>query len=115
MDPCIPASMCQPPSIAWSALILWTITLYGVLAILSVFVAVVQHVEATGAGARIARLFFFADLASAAAAPLLIYGVLGAPTLAFIATGVQIAMAIVARAAARRLPGPELPRARALR
>ena len=115
MDPCIPASMCEAPSIGWSALILWTITVYGVLAILSVFVAVVQHVEATGTGARIARVLFFADLATAAAAPLLVFGVMHAPTLAIIATGGQVAMAIVARAAARRRPGPGLPRARALR
>lgn len=115
MDPCIPASMCEPPSIGWSALILWTITIYGVLAILSVFVAVVQHVEATGMGARIARILFFADLATAAAAPFLILGVMHAPTLAIIATGGQIATAITARAAARLRPGPGLPRARALR
>ena len=115
MDPCIPASMCEAPSIAWSALILWTITVYGVLAILSVFVAVVQQVEATAAGARIARILLVADLGLAALGPLLVFWVMDAPTLALIATGGMTAMAVLAGAAARRRPGPGLPRARALR
>jgi hypothetical protein len=99
----------------WSALILWTITVYGVLAILSVFVTVVQRMDPTRTGARIARTLFVADLVSAAVAPVLILGILGAPTLALIATGGQVSLAVLVRHAAQRRPGPGLPRARALR
>ena len=104
--------VCPPASIGWSALILWTITLYGVLGILSVFTACVQWRDPTGTGARIARLLALLDLAAAAAAPLLVFLVLGAPRLAGGLVLVHLALAATLRAASRRERAPTLPDAR---
>jgi hypothetical protein len=104
--------VCPPPSIGWSALILWAITIYGVLGILSVFAACVQWRDPSRTGARIARLLSLADLASAALAPLVVFAMLGAPRAAASLALVQLALAALCGAAARRGKAPSLPPAR---
>lgn len=115
MDTCGTEMVCPPPTIGWSALILWTITVYGVLGILSVFTVCVHWREPTRTGARILRILFAGDLAAAAAAPLLVYLVLGAPRAAVLLMATQLILAALCRAAARRDIPTELPSARALR
>ena len=104
--------VCPPPSIAWSALILWTITLYGVLGILSIFAASVHLHSPTGAGRRIVKILSLCDLGAAALAPVVIYWILGAKVTAVV---VMIALLILAgycRLAGRRAPRSHLPDAR---
>lgn len=107
--------MCAPASIGWSALILWTITVYGVLAILSVFTACVHRSQPTAPGARILRILSLLDLGTAALAPLHIYGILHAPNLAILATVLMLSLAALCRQAARRPIPAEVPRARVVR
>ncbi len=114
MDPCAGEMVCPPPSIGWSALILWTITVYGVLGILSVFTACVHWREPTRTGARILAILTFLDLAIAAAAPLVVYLVMGAPRAAVLMTAIWLAFAALCRVASRR-PVSELPPARLVR
>ena len=106
--------VCPPPSIGWSALILWTITVYGVLGILSVFATCVHWREPTRTGARVLTILTLLDLATAAAAPLVLYLVMGAPRAAALVTGTWLVLAALCRSAARR-PITELPPARVVR
>ncbi|HLU64825.1 MAG TPA: hypothetical protein VKZ63_01030 [Kofleriaceae bacterium] len=115
MDPCVGEMMCPPPSIGWSALILWTITLYGVLGILSIFTACVQWRDPSQTGSRIARVLALLDLGGAAAAPILLMVVLGAPRAAIGVIAAQLALAALCHGAARRRAEAELPRARLVR
>jgi hypothetical protein len=114
MDPCGTEMVCPPPTIGWSALILWTITVYGVLGILSVFTACVHWREPTRTGARILTVLTALDLATAAAGPLVVYLVMGAPRAALLVTVVWLGFAALCRIAARR-PISELPSARLVR
>ena len=114
MDPCGTEMVCPPPDIGWSALILWTITVYGVLGILSVFASCVHWREPTRTGARILGVLTLLDLATAAAAPLLLYLVMGAPRAAALVTATWLGFAALCRAAARR-PIAGLPMARVVR
>ena len=114
MEPCPGEMVCPPPSIGWSALLLWTITIYGVLTILSLFTAIVHWREPTPTSARILRVLSIFDLGAAAAAPLLILLALDAPRAATVAVCVHLGLAALCRAAARRT-AEVLPTARALR
>jgi hypothetical protein len=114
MDPCPGEMVCPPPTIGWSALLLWTITIYGVLSFLSLFTVIVHWREPTATGARILRLLSMFDLGAAAAAPLIILLALDAPRAATVAVCVHLALAALCRAAARRTVD-QLPTARALR
>lgn len=107
--------VCPPPNIGWSALLLWTITVYGVLAILSVFVTTVQWREPSATGSRILRLLSLMDLGAAAVAPLVILFVLGAPRATTAAVVMLLTLAALCRGASRWTARAELPRARALR
>lgn len=105
-----------PPSIAWSALILWTITIYGVLGILSLFAAAVHWREPTATGARILRILATLDLVAAAVSPALILVALDAPRMAAVAFPAALALSVLCRAAAGRPhPSSGLPRARLVR
>lgn len=115
MDPCSGEMMCPPPSIGWSALLLWTITVYGVLTILSLFVTAVHWREPTATGSRILRVLSIFDLAAAGVAPLLILIALDAPRGAAVAVVGLLGLAGLCRVAARRRTAPTLPAARALR
>jgi len=106
--------VCPPPNIGWSALILWTITVYGVLGILSVFTACVHWREPTRTGARILSILTVLDLAIAGAAPLVVYLVMDAPRAAVLVTTCWLAFAALCRVASRR-PLTELPPARVVR
>ena len=114
MDVCAGEMVCPPPDIGWSALILWTITVYGVLGILSLFATCVHWREPTRTGARILTILTLLDLAVAAAAPLVVYLVMGAPRAAVLVTAVWLGFAGLCRVAARR-PITELPPARVIR
>jgi hypothetical protein len=115
MDPCGGEMVCPAPNIGWSALLLWTITVYGVLAILSLFVSAVHVREPSPTGARILRLLSVFDLAAAGIAPLVILFGLGAPRAAAVAVVGQLGLAALCRAAARRTTAARLPRARLVR
>ena len=115
MDPCGGEMVCPPPDIGWSALLLWTITVYGVLTIVSLFVASVHWREPTATGARILRRLSVLDLGVAGAAPLVIGLALGAPRAASVAVFAELALAALCRAASRRALASDLPRARVLR
>jgi hypothetical protein len=115
MDPCHGEMVCPPPNIGWSALLLWTITVYGVLTILSLFVTAVHWREPTATGSRILRLLSIFDLAAAGIAPLLILVALGAPRAAAVAVAGQLGLVALCRGAARRRSRSTLPQARALR
>ena len=106
--------VCPPPTIGWSALILWTITVYGVLGILSVFTACVHWREPSRTGARILSILTALDLATAAVAPLLLYLVMGAPRAAAMVTALWLGFAALCRVASRR-PLSGLPPARVVR
>jgi hypothetical protein len=107
--------VCPPPNIGWSALLLWTITVYGVLGILSLFVTTVQWREPSATGSRILRLLSLLDLGAAAMAPLVILLALEAPRAASAAVLVLLGLAAMCRGASRWTARGELPRARALR
>jgi hypothetical protein len=115
MDACGTEMVCPPPTIGWSALILWTITVYGVLGILSVFTVCVHWREPTRTGARILRALFLVDLVTAGAAPMIVFLVLGAPRTAALVMATQIALAALCRYASRREMPPDLPTARVVR
>jgi uncharacterized membrane protein HdeD (DUF308 family) len=114
MEQCATEMVCPPPSIGWSALILWTITVYGVLGILSVFTTCVHWREPSRTGARILGVLTLLDLVTAAAAPLVLYLVMGAPRAALLVTAVWLVFAGLCRVASRR-PITELPPARVVR
>ena len=107
--------VCPPPDIGWSAMLLWTITVYGVLGILSLFTVAVHWREPTATGARILRLLSAFDLGSAAIAPLVILLLLDAPRAATAVVLFQLFLAALCRAASRRSSGTELPPARVVR
>ena len=107
--------VCPPPNIGWSALLLWTITVYGVLTILSVFVSVVHWREPSPTGSRILRLLSVFDLAAAGIAPLVILFALGAPRATTVAVVAQLGLAALCRTAARRTSAATLPPARVVR
>lgn len=115
MEPCVGEMVCPPPTIGWSALLLWTITVYGVLGILSIFTVAVHWREPTGTGARILRILSWLDIGSAALALLVIMLVIDAPQAATAVIAVQLFLAALCRTAARRRSPADLPRARALR
>lgn len=115
MDQCRGEMVCPPPTIGFSALLLWTITVYGVLTILSLFVTAVHWRDPSATGSRILRLLSVFDLTAAAGAPLLILWGIGAPRAAIVAVIGQLILAGVCRAASRRSSPSELPSARALR
>ncbi len=114
VDQCGTEMVCPPPNIGWSALILWTITVYGVLGILSVFTACVHWREPTRTGARILSILTVLDLAIAGAAPLVVYLVMDAPRAAVLVTTCWLGFAALCRVASRR-PLSELPPARVVR
>ena len=114
MDPCSGEMVCPPTSIGFSALLLWTITFYGVLGILSVFATVAHLREPTATGSRILRILSLLDLGAAALAPLLVLWAMGAPRAAVVAAAGTLGLAALCRAVARRTP-IQLPSARALR
>lgn len=114
MDPCATEMVCPPPTIGWSALILWTITVYGVLGILSLFTSCVHWREPSRTGARILGVLTILDLVTAALAPLVIYVVMGAPRAAAAVTVVWMALAALCEIASQR-PMCQLPRARLVR
>ncbi|HEU5057355.1 MAG TPA: hypothetical protein VFU21_12550 [Kofleriaceae bacterium] len=93
---------------------MWTITIYGVLGILSVFTACVHWREPTRTGARILGVLTLLDLATAAAGPLVVYLVMGAPRAALLVTAGWLGFAALCRVASRR-PIAELPPARLVR
>lgn len=105
--------VCPPPTIGWSALILWTITVYGVLGILSVFTACVHWREPTRTGARILNILTLLDLA-AAAVPVVVYLVAESPPAAPLMSATWLVLAVLCRTASRR-PITELPPARVVR
>ena len=107
--------VCPPPTIGWSALLLWSITVYGVLGIVSIFTAAVHWREPTATGARILRALTVLDLASVALALLVILLVMDAPRATTAVIAVQLFLAALCRAAARRPSPTDLPPARALR
>ncbi len=115
MEPCSGEMVCPPPTIGWSALLLWTITVYGVLGIVSIFTVAVHWREPTTTGGRILRLLSLLDLGSAALALLVIMLVMDAPRAATAVIGVQMFLAALCRTAARRSSPTDLPSARALR
>ncbi len=115
MEPCGGEMVCPPPTIGWSALLLWTITVYGVLGIVSIFTVAVHWREPTATGARILRILSLLDLASVALALLVILLVIDAPRAATAVIAVQLFLAALCRAAARRQSPTDLPRARVLR
>lgn len=114
MDPCSGEMVCPPPSIGFSALLLWTITFYGVLGILSVFTAVVHLREPSATGSRILRVLSLLDVGAAALAPLVVLWAIGAPRAAAVAVVGTLGLAALCRAVARRT-SIQLPSARALR
>lgn len=115
MNACASAVGCSPVAPAWAALLLLTITVYGVLEILSVFALLVHWRDPTRTGARILRALAVFDLVSAAAAPLLIYMVLDAPGTAAAVVIVHLMLAAMCRATARRTGTTELATARLVR
>jgi hypothetical protein len=115
MEPCIGEMVCQPPDVGFSALLLWTITVYGVLGILSLFTMAVHWREPTATGARILRLLTLLNLGSAALAPLVVFFAIGAPRAATAVVIAQMLLAALCRTAARREVPTDLPAARALR
>lgn len=115
MEPCVGEMVCPPPTIGWSALLLWTITVYGVLGIVSIFTVSVHWREPTATGARILRLLSLLDLGAAALALLVIMLVMDAPRAATAVVAVQMFLAALCRTAARRRSPTDLPPARALR
>lgn len=114
MDPCSGEMVCPPPSIGFSALLLWTITFYGVLGILSVFASVAHLREPTATGSRILRLLALLDVGAAALAPLVVLWAIGAPRAAAVAVIGTLCLAALCRVVSRRSP-VQLPTARALR
>ena len=115
MDQCGTEMVCPPPpNIGLSALILWTITVYGVLGILSVFTSCVHWRDPSRIGARILGILTMLDLATAAAAPLVVYIVMGAPRAAILVTACWLGFAALCRVASRR-PVAGLPAARVVR
>jgi hypothetical protein len=115
MEPCAGEMVCPPPTIGWSALLLWTITVYGVLGIVSLFTVAVHWREPTAAGARILRVLSWLDLGSTALALLVVMLVLDAPQAATALIAVQLFLTALCRTAARRRSPTDLPPARALR
>jgi len=107
--------VCPPPTIGWSALLLWTITVYGVLGIVSIFSVAVHWREPTATGAHILRILTLLDLGSAALAPLVVFLAIGAPRAATAVVLAQVILAALCRAAARLSVPTDLPPARALR
>jgi hypothetical protein len=115
VDTCAGEMVCPPPNIGWSAVLLWTITVYGVLGIVSLFAAAVHWREPTATGTRLLRVLSLLDLGAAAAAPLLILLALDAPRAATAVAIIALALAALCRTAARRTAPTDLPPARALR
>jgi len=115
MEACSGEMVCPPPNVGFSALLLWTITVYGVLGILSVFTIAVHWREPTATGAHILRILTLLDLGSAALAPLVVFFAIGAPRAATAVVLAQVILAGLCRAAARRAVPTDLPPARALR
>ena len=105
---------CAAPSVGFSTLILWTITIYGVLGILSVFATVVHLREPSATGSRVLRVLSFIDVGAAALAPLLVLWAIGAPRAAVVAVVGTLGLAALCRTVSRRTP-VQLPGARALR
>lgn len=99
----------------WAAALLVTITVYGVLEILSLFTLAVHWRDPTRTGARILRVLGILDLASAALAPLLIYAVLDAPSAAAAVVILHLVLAGSCRTGATRTGTHEPATARALR
>jgi hypothetical protein len=115
MEPCGGEMVCPPPNIGWSALLLWTITVYGVLGIVSTFTVAVHWREPTATGGRILRRLSLLDLGSAVIAPFVILFLLDAPRAAIAVVIVQLFFAGLCRGAARRPLPTDLPPARVLR
>lgn len=103
MESCA-AAACPPITTGWSLLILWTITVYGVVGLASVFVACVHWQSPSAIGTRILRGLGVANAVGVALAPVLIAGVFDAPRLAVCVMAGALALAITCRAVARRLP-----------
>lgn len=115
MDACVAETVCPPISSGWSALVLWTITAYGVLGILSVFGMAVHWQAPSRFGALWLRRAGVAHAAALALAPLLVVGVFGAPRLAVALMLAELALALSCRAVARRAAPAGAPVARLVR
>jgi uncharacterized protein (DUF697 family) len=105
----------EPVSFATATLLLWTITLYGVLFIVTVFGAWAHARQRSRFGARALRVLALADAGAAAFAPVVVGVALGAPTAAAAVAGTWLALAILCHIASRlelREPGDPVPRAR---
>jgi hypothetical protein len=108
----------EPVSFATATILLWTITLYGVLFIVTVFAAWAHARQRSRFGARALAALALADAAAAAASPLLIGWVLGAPVMAAAVGGGWLALAILCHATSRielREPPDPVPPARLVR
>jgi hypothetical protein len=106
----------EPVSFATATILLWTITFYGVLFIVTVFAPPAR--QRSHFGARALRALALADAAAAALSPLLVGWLLGAPVMAAAVGGAWLALAILCHATSRielREPRDPVPRARLVR